>query len=57
MLLFEPEEPKSTDGKVDPIGNHYSRHNWVGMWSQSGTGSGPDKQVTLGITDFEFVRQ
>ena len=30
MLNFAPHVPKSTDGKVDAPGTHYSPHNWKG---------------------------
>ena len=53
MQEFEPKAPKMTDGVVDEEGRHYSAADWEGR-IRSGTGSGPGKKITIGITDYEY---
>ena len=54
MQRFQPKNQKTTDGKLDKEGTHYSSYNWVGRTCTRGTDSGPRKHTTIGITDFEF---
>ena len=53
MQGFKPEEPKRTDGIVDPLGMHYSMSNWKGRVRALNTNSS-GKEVKIGISDFEF---
>ena len=58
-MLFngmEPESEKTTDGKVDPKGKHYSSYNYKGKVKLPGVFRGKAKDVTMGITDYEFFR-
>ena len=58
-MLFngmEPESEKTTDGKVDPEGKHYSSYNYKGKVKLPGAARGKAKDVTMGITDYEFFR-
>ena len=51
---FAPQSNNTTGGVEDTEGQHVSLHKWVGHVT-SGTGSGPGKQVIVGITDYEYI--
>ena len=53
MQHFPPGPPKSTNGKPDPPGRHYSTHNYKGRFP-SDTTSGLGAEIIIGITDYEF---
>ena len=48
MVGFDRDDPKMTNGVVDPEGKHYSSQYWKGR-VRRGTGSGPGREVTIGI--------
>ena len=56
MANFEEELPKTTDGVVDPVGQHYSRHNWKGgvKLRQNSRERDRTSNVIIGITDYEY---
>ena len=51
---MEPTDEKETDGKVDPEGKHYSSHNYRGKVKLPGAVRGKAREITMGITDYEY---
>ena len=51
---MQPNDEKQTDGKVDPEGKHYSSHNYKGRVKMPGTSRGKGREITMGITDYEY---
>ena len=56
MATFARDVPKMTDGVVDPVGKHYSRHNCKGgvKLRQNSRARGRTAFVIIGITDYEY---
>ncbi len=57
MVDFRPQQNKTTRGREDQAGMHFSLHNRCGGVIRSGAGSGPGKLMKLLIRITDFASQ